>query len=178
MPTNYLLPCACGKKTTVDAGQAGLNVRCQCGAELAVPTMRGLSSLERIEAAPTVERGEPAVTWGPRQGLMFLGGTILAAASLAALWFWWSIPAAPSLRDDYQEQTRQAIGQLPPEKIVDLWHEFRTGIEQPQWEMALDRYDAIVRDRMQWEMLVGGVAAVGLLLVVIGLLIGPKAMGR
>ena len=57
-------------------GQSGLAVECVCGAKLEVPTMRGLSMLEQV---PEHTSGAAeAAPWGPRQGLMFLGGAIMA----------------------------------------------------------------------------------------------------
>lgn len=46
---DYLLPCTCGRKTPVSTRHAGQTIRCQCGAELEVPTLRGLAELERAE---------------------------------------------------------------------------------------------------------------------------------
>lgn len=174
MATNYLLPCTCGKKIEVDSGQAGLNVRCACGAELSVPTMRGLAALERVEAAPRASAAAPASTWGPRQGLMFLGSAVLVAAALAAFYFWWRMPPAPSLDPQYQEFNRAFIDEKSPEELMEFWQECRAGIAQPMWEMQLDAYDQIVEVLMQWEMLIGGVAALGLVLIIIGLSIRPK----
>ena len=43
--TKYLLTCECGKTVTVDIGQAGEQVACQCGAKLDVPPLRKLRHL-------------------------------------------------------------------------------------------------------------------------------------
>jgi hypothetical protein len=174
MATNYLLPCSCGKRNTVDSGQAGLNVRCECGAELNVPTLRGLSSLERVEAAPRAAAAVPAKVWGPRQGLIFLGSAILVAAAAAAFFFWWRMPEAPSLDPNYQEYNRAFIDSKSPEELMEFWRECQVGITQPMWEMQLDSYDRIVGELTQWEMLVGGVAAVGSILIAVGLTMRSK----
>ncbi len=79
--TLYYLPCSCGKKIEVDAGQAGLSVRCQCGADLTVPTMRGLKQLEPVEAPSEVVAAETQqANWGARQGVVFLGLVVLLGA--------------------------------------------------------------------------------------------------
>ena len=173
MATNYLLQCACGKRNTVDTSQAGLNVRCECGAELNVPTLRGLASLERVEAEPHAAAA-PAKVWGPRQGLMFLGSVILVAAAAAAFFFWWRMPAAPSLDPNYQQYNRAFIDSKSPEELMDFWRECQVGITEPRWEMQLDQYDRIVGELMQWEMVVGGVAAVGSVLIALGLMMRSK----
>lgn len=183
MPTNYLLPCTCGKKTTVDANQAGLTVRCACGNELAVPAMRGLATLERVEAAPAAVSDQPAAAsaWGARQGLMFLGGVIVLGGALAALAIWFLlIPSPISLQENYQTHSREIINSMPAEDLIARWNAYRNGIEQEQYEMMIDAYEGVVGERRLWIMIAGGFAGFGLLLVVIGLLIParPAPHGR
>lgn len=174
MPSNYLLPCQCGKKTQVDSSQAGLNVRCACGAELTVPTMRGLAALERVEAAPRATAAEPAANWETRQGIVFLGSTIALITALAAFCVWWfRMPEPVTLQEGYQENNRAFLDQHPPEELIDVWHNLREGIEQAPMEMALDRYDRIVAEVLGWEYVLAGVGALGLVLVAIGLAIRP-----
>ena len=174
MATHYLLPCQCGKKNEVDSSQAGLTLRCECGSELAVPAMRGLASLERVERAPPPYLAQPAGNWGPRQGLMFLGAAVMAAAALAALYFWWQLPQPVTLMPDYQARNRQGINTLSLEESFDVWHNLQAGIEQPMIEAQLNVYDRYKEWVMQWETACGAVGGVGLLLVVIGLLMPSK----
>lgn len=177
MPANYLLPCACGHRTRVDANQAGLTVRCACGTELTVPAMRGLAALERADLPPAAERTAPAgPTWGRRQGLIFLGSVILIAGALAAVAIWFFlIPSPLSLKENYRQATRDALDSMPVEDLIAKWNEYRNGVEQETWEQAINMYEAVVRGWMQWVMLAGGIGCVGLLLIVIGLLMPAKA---
>ena len=41
----YLVPCVCGRQHAVDTGQAGESLVCECGATVAVPTLRQLREL-------------------------------------------------------------------------------------------------------------------------------------
>jgi hypothetical protein len=168
MATHYLLPCQCGKKNEVDSNQAGLTVRCECGADLPVPAMRGLANLERVERAPAASVAS-GMTWGRRQGLIFLGSVLLAFSALAALFFWAQMPSWPVLLPDYQLRNRQNNEQLSPEDSFNEWRELQKGIVLPEMEAHLNVIERITSDLMQWEMVCGGVAAVGLLLVVVGL---------
>ena len=175
MPTTYLLPCQCGKKNEVDSSQAGLSVRCECGAELAVPTMRGLSALERVEAAPRAVSSQPAAAWGARQGIIFLGSTIMLFAALAALAIWWiRMPIPPTLHAAYQEEIRSEIDRRSPEELMQLWQHLRSGVEESSAEHMLDNYEARVADAIASEMVAGGFAAIGLLLVLIGVVQRPR----
>lgn len=170
MPTHYLLPCQCGKKTEIDSSQSGLTVRCSCGTGLTVPPMRGLSVLERVEAAPREVISEPAPSWGAGQAVMFLGSTILVIAALAAFCVWWfRMPEPLTLIDNYQETNRAFIDQQPPDALIAMWQDYRNGVEQRPAEEMLDRYDRVVAEVLAWEMICGGVGAGGLVLVVIGL---------
>src|SRR5487761_1267231 len=169
MSFHYLLPCQCGQKTAVDSSQAGLSVRCRCGASLAVPAMRGLAKLERVESASQAAAAQPAGAWGARQRLIFSGSIILVFGALGALGVWWTLPEAPSLNESYQEFNRAFIDQQSPEELLEKWQDYRTGIEQPMWESVLNRYERIFRERVEWALVAGGVAAAGLVLMAIGL---------
>jgi hypothetical protein len=173
MSTHYLLPCPCGKKNEIDSSQAGLSVRCACGADLAVPTMRGLAALERVENAPRDEPAELGPTWGAEQGMIFLGSTILIVAALGAFGFWWfKMPEPLRLDANYKESHRAIIDQVSqesPEKLILIWQDFRTGIEQQRMEEMLDHYEALTDEVLGWEKVFAGVGAVGLILVVVGL---------
>ncbi len=75
---SYLLPCpACGNKLTVVAGQAGQLVQCTCGADVEVPTIRGLRELEQISSV-----AESPSRWTSRHSVAFLG-LLIAAGALA-----------------------------------------------------------------------------------------------
>jgi hypothetical protein len=182
MATHYLLPCPCGKKTEIDSSQAGLTLRCTCGAELTVPAMRGLANLERLERAPAAPAtGPSSSTWGRRQGTMFLGGVILTISALMALYFWMGIPPRPELLPDYEAINRQQNEQLTLEDSFTQWHEIlQKGITDPAFEARLDFLDQITERIMQWEMVCGGFAAIGLVFIVVGLLMpsGQQAAAR
>lgn len=164
MATHYLLPCQCGKKTEVDSSQAGLQVRCECGTELPVPAMRGMAALERVDREADKLGGKKGSTWGRRQGLMFLGGVLVAGAGLIALFFWSMFPQRPILQYDFEAQQ-----ELSPVDSFTEWRELQKGIELPDAELHLSRFDQITDELLQWEMVCGGVAAVGLLFIIVGL---------
>jgi hypothetical protein len=170
MPTHYLLPCQCGKKTEIDSSQSGLTIRCACGTELTVPAMRGLAALERLEAAPRAVVSEPGPSWGAQQGFVFLGSTIVVVAALAAFAIWWfRMPEPLALNENYQETNRAIIDQQPPDALIVIWQDARNGIEQRQGEEMLDHLDRVIAEVLGWEMIFGAIGAVGLVLVLIGL---------
>jgi hypothetical protein len=66
----YLLPCSCGRQVLIETTQAGERIRCECGAELEVPTLLEIARLERkAEGTVSTEQGN----WGGRQRMLFVG---------------------------------------------------------------------------------------------------------
>ncbi|HEV7222665.1 MAG TPA: hypothetical protein VGN42_08190 [Pirellulales bacterium] len=179
MTTHYLLPCTCGKKNEVDSGQAGLNIRCSCGAELAVPTMRGLDQLERAES-PTSGRRQvapPQSTWGARQALIFLGLVVLLGAALPAGLAWYSYPQPPRLRDDFEKLNRADIDPMTLMQAWDLWTHLRQDFSEETEIPEMHMYRILAKAARERLIFIGVVGGIGLLLVIAGLLIRP-AGGR
>lgn len=178
MKTSYLLPCQCGKKIEVDANQSGLAVRCQCGTEQMVPTLRGLTSLERAAppaatAAGTAAGGGSRPGWGMRQGLVFLGLVIIAGSLLVWLFLWYGMPEPITLKDNFRELNREYIEHLTPETLLAEWDRYRKSIAEPELAHGMEIYLAYENNYYHSLSIVGIVAAVGIVLTVIGLCIRP-----
>jgi len=176
MTTHYLLPCNCGKKNEVDSGQAGLNIRCSCGAELAVPTMRGLNQLERAEAPPPDRRqaAAPQSTWGARQALIFLGLLILLGAALPTLLTWYAYPQPPRLRDDFEKLNRDDITPMTLMQTWELWKSLRKDFAEEPEIPEMYQYRILAKAARERLIFMGVVGGIGLLLVIAGLLIRPS----
>lgn len=172
MTAYYLLPCSCGKKIEVDAGQSGLNVRCECGAELTVPTMRGLSQLERASAPPANRRLDAAAesTWGARQALVFLGLIILLGAALPAALTWFTYPQPPRLREDFAELNREDIDQATLLQTWELWKGLRKDFSEESEIPEMHLYLALEKSARTRLIFMGVIGGAGLLLAVVGLL--------
>ena len=122
----YLLPCACGDKREVDQTQAGLTVRCHCGAELVVPTMRGLAKLERATPGVTV----PARTWNRRKGVLFLGAciTLVSLAVLAFLRTRAPVDPQPYINRGFEIAGSTAdLDRASTKDLWELWSLLRSG---------------------------------------------------
>jgi hypothetical protein len=83
MKAVYLLPCSCGKKVRVDAGQAGAKVDCECGQQLAVPTFRGLRNLEVDGTAPALANEGQKAPWNAQRGVLFSFGLLVTVIALS-----------------------------------------------------------------------------------------------
>jgi hypothetical protein len=177
MRTRYLLPCSCGRNLQVDAGQAGLTVDCVCGAKLEVPTMRGLSMLEQV---PEQSSGaiEDAAPWGPRQGLMFLGGAILAVGLGVAAFFAARVPPSPSADPRELADLQQQVDSIQPSQIFEIWqNQFRSGIGIPLTETH-EMYQRLLTERRVRLTIALAVAGLGLALIAAGALYKREESSR
>lgn len=163
MTTTYLLPCSCGEKNLVNQRQAGEMVECRCGARLEVPTMRGLAQLDRAEGS---DQGERVSAWGIPQGLAFLGVVIVAAGLLFSGYHYMTRPRFDPARSVEELQNAS------PADTWRFWEVYREGIPG-----GLPTATAMRRQQLQakwrWIWAGGGIAAVGLFVVVSSFLITP-----
>jgi hypothetical protein len=134
MKTLYLLPCACGRRLEIDAGQAGTQIDCSCGQTLSVPSVRGLRQLEIVAEPAAVD--SPPATWNPVRGAIFSLGLLLAASALIFTavnfyWFWQyrrlADPAEFALKMSYDEVDRMG----PDEAVGTFRNEESTGLGVP-----------------------------------------------
>lgn len=179
--TEYLLPCSCGHKLRIDRSQAGLSLSCpQCGAEVAVPTLRGLDRLEQVVPAVSKASGE----WGLRQGVLFLGCLIagVALAFVAILWL-----TRPIYSQEHQDALIEAAGStadLDQMSIVQtfyLWRELQVPPDMAsvnEFRLMLMYYELALSQFRQRMMIAMGILIVGLLIAGIGLTIPKPTAAR
>lgn len=83
---SYLLPCSCGQNVLVEPRQAGGQVRCICGKELSVPTLRGLKQLKpATTGGESASRAATTRPWNPVRGAVFTSGLVLTFLSLLVI---------------------------------------------------------------------------------------------
>jgi hypothetical protein len=159
----YLLPCSCGNKTPVDVSQAGTRVRCTCGADLEVPTLRGLKRLAQAvpEAAGKVAVGAES-PWGARQRVAFIGALLFVIGVATALGCFYTRPPQIIEVD---------VAQYPPLAALDLWLSLKAGIDLPpnRMEMVKQARLEMVRLHDRWTI-------AGLVLAVFGVALAAGAI--
>jgi hypothetical protein len=158
----YLLPCPqCERKLAVTTGQAGDRLRCECGAEVEVPTVRSLRALPEVHGAVGPKR-----SWSTRHSVVFLGA-VVAIAGLAFGVYLHVRSVAERPRDNFAED----IQGMSPDKAWELWSSImrhgatwkpQKGVAQ---EKAIKRYDELVR----WKWIGFGIAGAGAIIAIIGL---------
>ena len=171
----YLLPCQCGQKLPVDASQAGLRVRCACGAEPQVPTLRGLAALERATAtssAATAPGSLGAATSGRLSGPVDLSRSPRPPRSS----LWLTFPKFPDFQFDPMD--RQAIEQyvngLSVQESLELFEYDAAGHAQRVGELPpIAEYQAKATVHRRYLLAMAITAGVGALL-----LLGSLVMER
>ncbi len=166
----YLLPCPqCGRNLVVTTGEAGGRVRCECGSQVDVPTVRGLRELATAPA-PTAEATS---SWTARHSLIFLGVlTMLAGVAFGLFLHYRAARLLP------QSTFADDIRNMPAEDTWTLWSQYfrgRVGRWQPlKGEKQLSDLKAY-EEMKRWELIGYGFAGLGVVLAVIGLtMLGPK----
>jgi hypothetical protein len=170
--TTYLLPCSCGREIPIELRHAGETVRCACGRTCTAPTLRDIRNLRpALPADATPAAARPG--WGNSQRFLVAGLAVLLLAALAAAILYEQFPphfaGLPS-----PEAVRERIKQMSLQDTRAYFHRaIEPGIE-------ISEGPVVDRERSMADLgmaAVGGVAAVGLILVGIGvaLRVGGRA---
>jgi len=150
---DYLLPCKCGTKTPVSTARAGEVIRCACGAELQVPSMRGLRELE--PADPTART---PFAWNDRHRVAFLLIMGAVACTAVAGYLWLTLPVIdpiPTAADFHQ-----AVEGAEPAELLSVHHMMMEGLHYP---VSTDTPEAKTRQMMLWGIAIVSILAVALL---------------
>lgn len=170
----YLLPCGCGNKLEVDRSQCGLTLACSCGAQLTVPTLRGLQELEPVQAPPTAA-GSAARRWSAGKGLIFLGCVLLVLSAVGEVALLLTRPRPPQFEWSHAENMRE----LDARRLVqlwDLWDLLRKGLDEGEFEVVTKyRQQRAKHQVFVWVLTLP--AVLGLLLAGAGLVL-PQLQDR
>jgi hypothetical protein len=129
--SSYQLPCSCGQHTPVSTVQAGQSVRCACGAQLQVPSLRDLRALENLETsggAPT--HSQRLRTWDNRHRLAFV--LCLGALCGLAISAYWALRLPELVTRATPRQVEEWFQRSPPSEIFTLYEELQKGLQPTQ----------------------------------------------
>ena len=177
--SKYLLACSCGSNLVVDVRQAGEQLQCPCGAQLAVPPLRKLRHLPLAETPAEV--GQAA--WSSRQAtvsLLLIGA--LAAGSLGA-WAWWKSPVLE--KPDFRAELERFKRDLPGLTPIQGWAAWR---RQYHWlgevgfsDFRDPRAGQIRRQQQRYRLIYGTAFSTAAVFLVVALVAGGtlrRAVGR
>ena len=169
----YALPCSCGHVLEVSPGQAGDRVPCpECHQEVAVPLLRDLRQLPRVEQ-PEDSTGGPRASSGGSFATRLLFGlagfVALAAAGFATFALFSAMAVEVSSNtEEHIERDREILLQSSPSGLVESWTEIA---KTPMTERFPYHYQQQAFKKAGWQrrMISGyGVAAVAIV-VALGL---------
>lgn len=131
----YLLPCECGQKIPVSAGQAGQAVVCACQRSVTVPKLRELRQLPPASDSQAAKGGPAGAAgrWSPLQTLWFIS-LIAAVVSLVAVGLMFVARArlSPWTAETQAEVDGSVIDSLGIDQVLGAWIEFRgRGLGEP-----------------------------------------------
>lgn len=182
----YLLPCEqCGRQHEVDTGRAGEKLRCSCGRELEIPSLRGLRALER--AAAPAESTTTSTTAAASRGKVRpaeLARRIICVLGLIALALGLTVAAYgalvrsqiryPGPPEDTSQQAEAAIDSASPRQILELWSAYRDQGLGP-YELPIHQLGEFTVQHYT-RIAIGGLilAGLGLLVAIAAVLAGRK----
>lgn len=177
MKTVYFLPCACGRRYELDAGQAGTQIQCSCGQTIMVPSVRGLRQLE----SQTLSEGQPRATWSTARGAIFSLGLLVSVVAICfsaynGFIFWQTRRLADPAEYERQAAYKEIDAMNPEGTLAKFRQEESMGLGEPYppfWT-HIDKYHADSRTRT----ILGIVAAGAGLLATAGSMFGRGKSAR
>jgi len=161
----FAIPCSCGARVRVSAGQAGGRTTCGgCGRPLDVPRLRDLAT------HATAEQGPAGSGWDAGRGMVFAGCALAVLAMLAALM---AEPLGGVLigRPPAPQAIRQSVAAAPIAAVHAAYTQAANeGLNRPPSavEVRLQQYARLAKSLAAalWVLAVGGglVALAGFML--------------
>ena len=167
----HLLPCtSCQQSIPVETSQAGRVVSCECGAEIAVPTLREIRRLPKGEEPQVASAAGGKAAWSSAQGSLFALGFVIAAMAAGSAGYYYLAASrieTSALSSEDKLVGEQVIAEMEARDAYVVWKKLQiVGIgdqKKPEYveqEEKKVRYQA--RSRIALVVLVVGVLTMGL----------------
>jgi hypothetical protein len=177
---HYLLPCECGRKLDVTTADAGEQLSCACGRKVDVPTLRGLEELEQAQPRPSATPS--ARLWGARQGLAFLGASLVVIAMVClVLSQLWRPLTGEEMLMEAKKPDLVDVDTVTPAVAWLRWDIVRQGLLRP---LTVPEAEAVKSGRNSienwhlWRIIACVGAGLGLVLVLASFLIPQRGLAR
>ena len=162
------MPCDCGESVVIEAGQAGQQVTCKCGATLEVPTLRGVKQLDVYESPTAKEAAVDGSGWNALFGVMFsLGLLLLVIAGPIAGYLFYQASGLDTDGGDWSNAAaaNQSIDNADTFHLLDIWKDFRESGLGPKLKPQYLANRETVSQYQTGGTIAAAVAVIGLLLV-------------
>lgn len=152
----YLVACTCGRQHTVETRQAGETIACECGATVAVPTLRQLRQLPEAGAAAAETAGEAAAAgpgasagWGVRQRVITVC-LLVAAGALAVVGGsrMLEVPVPELDKVEYTKSVERVIANLTPVQAWEIWQKQYEPLRSKGFEVFRPQGEAAMKQAL------------------------------
>lgn len=152
----YLVACTCGRQHTVETRQAGETIACECGATVAVPTLRQLRQLPEASAVASATTAtsahSAAPNWGVRQRVITL--SLLAAAACLAIAGTSRSLEEPVPKLDtaaYTQNVERLVGTMSPLQAWQRWYDTYEPLRATGFEVYKHPAEAAMKQALTWH---------------------------
>lgn len=146
-------------------------VRCACGKDLEVPTMRKLGELARS----TEEEDDLKPLWTIRQGIAFLGLVAIIGGLVFSGYLYVNLPTVEPKEALRLEDIRKQIDEMPVANTIIMWQILNDGLQEGETVESVAVNKA--RAHLMTQVYVGlGIAAAGAIVALVALLAKPAPM--
>ena len=153
------LLCACGHTLVIDSTQAGSMLRCRCGEQIQVPTLREISQLPDAEHAARQATAIPG-RWTRTQGILFaIGAACLLLGGTTATVLFTNLPKSdlPG-RAGTVAKLDQQLDRLSPRDTLKLWQFYEAA---PNLMVGIEKRLKTIENQRARYSLIGWIVGVG-----------------
>jgi hypothetical protein len=174
-PQLYLVTCNCGEQLRVRLSQAGEQLTCKCGANVSVPTIRGLKQLP-VVADEEHKLVTPVAIWqGPAFAVgvlaLFVGCLVLAGTMLFPPPEINFDVTSVGYSDEELKRAATPVEELGIEQLYEEFHTLRTKGRNEQGRFIQSQIDQAYKIQKQRQLTGVGLTAIGALLAIIALVV-------
>ncbi|MGD9632118.1 MAG: hypothetical protein AB7G28_13655 [Pirellulales bacterium] len=149
---SYLLDCACGRQHTVETRQAGESFRCECGAMVAVPTLRQLRQLPEARAV-SANASAPGATWGSRQRTITVSLLVaIVCLAIAGMSRSMERPVPEFSPTEYTKSVDRMMGAMTPLEAWQSWYGLYEPLRTTGFEVFKPPQQAAMQQALTWHL--------------------------
>jgi hypothetical protein len=167
--SSFLLPCGCGQATIVTPAQAGQVVRCVCGAQLEVPTLRGLRQL--APATPSASKGKSRA-WSNRHRVAFALILVSLVCLVGAVYIVPQVP--PAIHVPTSAEIEAHFASSPPDQVMQVYQVLKSGLSATSPQFATNEQ----RRNLLWRIAAALAASCVVMVTAMGVLFFGRKSSR
>lgn len=174
-PQLYLVSCTCGEQLRVRLSQAGEQLNCKCGANVSVPTIRGLKQLPVVADEEHKPVAPVAIWQGPVFAVgviaLFVGCLVLAGSTLFPPPEVTFDVTSVGYTDEELKRAAIPVEELGMEQLYLEFNTLRTKGRNEQGRFIQSQIDQAYKVQKQRQLTGVGLVGIGTLLAIMALVV-------